>query len=112
MKTKKTRQELERKNNNILGWIIIGLVCLFVFWMIMDEAQINRLKTQLSECQEQVPVWTLKIKCNFHNVTTYSVEDSEYNSYDEWKLALDKFELDREYFIKKDWKTCEVISND
>ncbi len=100
MKTKKTRQELERKNNNILGWIIIGLVCLFVFWMIMDEAQINRLKTQLSECQEQVPVWTLETECYYPDEAIYVYGQYNFTNYLEYleiKESLDEIDV------------CEVI---
>ena len=54
MKKQKTRKELK---DNKDAWVIVAIVLLslFMLYSILNDNEVNRLKTQLSECQKQVP---------------------------------------------------------
>ena len=116
MKSKNKDKQIREFIYPINIWKGVAIIFIILsFAMVLGDTFIwnyGELKEELQSCQEKVPVWTMEIKCKFHNVSTTSYERNEYNSYAEYERELKKFEIDREYFIKQDWKTCEVISEE
>ena len=65
MTKQKTRKELEEERLSwkfwALAWGIIFIITFIGLFVIGINGK--RLETQLSECQDNVPAWTLKIEC-------------------------------------------------
>ncbi len=133
MKTKKTRQKawvrnpkregkLKEDRDRFMILFIVAFIGFGVFfvWYLIDDVKINNLETQLSECQEQVPVWTLKIECYQTNLSYSSwnlfgtnviwdryVFETNFTSYKDYQERLDWYEdYDKKW---KEVKDCEVI---
>lgn len=79
MKKQKTRQELVEDSSKILKAMTIVFIISLVVAIIIGaffEKKSDNLKTQLSECQDEVSVWTLNVVCD------YDWEEYEYISYE------------------------------
>jgi len=111
MTKQKTRKELEEDRENYLTFAIIffvGMVVLGVLFLSFAKTSIE-LKTQLSECQEQVPVcikkndyWTFEVKCDYGDFlqehTIY-----RYGNYNDCKYFINF------WLNNKKIKNCKVI---
>lgn len=93
-KESKTRKELEESK---LFWKVFGIGFLFIIAILLIMSvsitiQRDKLKTQLSECQEQVKVWTLKIGCfqgEIFNTPFYSQYHINFTSYEAYNNFLE-----------------------
>jgi len=107
----KTRKQLERENRELRSCVVVGIVGILIIGAMAYTFGQAKLKyqTQLSECQEQVPVcikkndyWTFEVKCDYGDFlqehTTY-----RYGNYNDCKYFID-FWLNNEKI-----KNCEVI---
>ena len=108
MKTKKTYRELVESNIfwNVFAIGLCSVIVVLFFMAIIITSQRDELKTQLSECQEQVPVWTLKILCEGENSWMEDVQSYyDYEEYEFWvKLKPSYIE-----HLNPLWKNCDVI---
>lgn len=112
----KTRKELERDIKEvriIIGLMLIGVLILG-FYGIYKGIRVEQLETQLSECQDKIPIWTLKINCQdidlpifFDayvrvNITNIGFNlSAEFEDYEDYQDALSSFKELNEY--------CEII---
>lgn len=113
MTNKKTYAELEKEQGKyyemvakvfyILSCVLIVVIICLVYF---NSMKVVDCKSQLQECQEDLPVWTLKVNCTeedwlgadyFNQVMT--LRTSNYSDYLDW---LEDFE-NMEYI------NCEVI---
>jgi hypothetical protein len=113
MENRKDKQirELKEENQRFRLLLMLGalFMLLLLFFIAVGGFKVNNLEQQLSECQDKVPVWTLKIECEFHNVSFSIKTETNFSTYDEYILGLEKFNLNKGYWEKIDLKTCEVI---
>ncbi len=66
MTSKKDKQIRELEGDKIL--LIVGIIVLGLLGLgfgIHSDIKENNLESQLQSCQEKVPVWTLKVECNY-----------------------------------------------
>ena len=71
MTSKKDKQirELEKSEKMYKSFFWYFLIILFLLLIFSGYLVVNKiyLESQLQSCQEKVPVWTLKVECNYSN---------------------------------------------
>lgn len=116
----KTQKEAERDNNFIILFSLI-IILILGGYGIYKGIRVEKLQDQLSECQEQVEVWTLEVKYQATNMThpsrcalnrwcvvywdSHQLEKN-FSSYQDYEDALKEFKnMCKEEYIQN----CEVI---
>lgn len=107
---RKTPKELERelrgskKVGITLLYICIFLAALLIIISVVAGLQKSRFLDQLSECQNKVPIWTLKVYCNSFFDYAYGKVNStiiiQGEGYKDYERVLGYF---------KEQKNCEVL---
>lgn len=104
MTKQKTRKELEREKERFrksgLVFAIALIVSLLILCFVLGffQKKVEKLQTQLSECQEQVPVWTLKINCTDFFGVDEAIITHNFSNYTKYKNTINNL-----------FKNCEVI---
>lgn len=110
MKTKKTREELERivREDKMFFLFILVLMIILVICMGVFFSQKSRLETQLSECQEQVPKISYSCSIEGHWLEIVSEDKNHHHSFNLVYYGYDELQerlLDYDLRISD----CEVI---
>lgn len=119
---KKTRRGLERRlktmrETAIFFLVIFAIACIGLLIII---GQYNELKTQLSECEDDVEVWNLKVVCYQTNLSYSSWNIFETNVYWDRITFENNFTNYEDYTEKVKWfkrydrkwkevRDCEVM---
>ena len=110
MKSKdKQIRELEIK----FKWAFIGFVVMSILALIIGgffdyyEAKSERLESQLQSCQEKVPVWTLKVECNYspfvNSKSAFIYTEINFTDYQDYLESLEAVEQG------ESGENCEVL---
>lgn len=104
MKKQKTREEFEEG----WYWLKFSIVIIILFLIILltilifpsSQYKYRELEQQLSKCQEQAPVWTLRVECKYPLIDFYHYSEKNYTNYNEYLEG-------KERVIK--FENCEVL---
>ncbi len=101
-KDKERIKELEEEKKYIVFWVcaLFGLLIFSAILLGIATSDREEHFQQLQSCQEKIPVWTLRVICDWDNGNWKSIWESDFIDYDMYKHRLD-------YFI--DDENCEVI---
>ncbi len=108
MKKQKTRKELEDSKTmwiifTIMGW---GVLLMLIIGLVLNNQtakDFQDLETKLSECQDKVEVWTLKVECQYPLIDFYHYSERNYTNYEDYLEG-------RQRVI--DFENCEVVSDE
>jgi len=107
MKKQKTRKDLEGayelSQTELLCAGIIAFVLFLGFCIV--NIQKSDLEIQLSDCQEQVPVWTLKFVCVDIDAFSKITFEQNFTDYNDYEAGL-SLVGDKKYKL---FENCEVI---
>ena len=89
MKKEKTKCEINRDLWRFFACIVVILLALFIIYAIIIDGQKLDLQKQLQECQEKIPVWTLKYNCDWSAIEKNFTGYYEFKNYEDYLEKLD-----------------------
>ena len=98
----KSRKELKDLVSILKLFFVIFVIATIIFMIMAGyfRGMNYKLQTQLSECQEKVPIWTLKVECKYPLIDFYHYSEKNYTNYNEylegWQRVID-------------FENCEVL---
>lgn len=104
----KTRKELAEQRDTAISWIVISWIIALAIMGVMAiyfGVQVRGYEKQLSECQDQVPVWTLKFVCVDIDAFSKITFEQNFTDYNDYEAGL-SLVGDKKYKL---FENCEVI---
>lgn len=110
MKKQKTLKELEGIIRSLF-WTIVIILILFCIFALYNAVKIDKLQTQLSECQDKVPKVSFSCSIEGHWLKVVSEDKNLHHNFNLIYYGMDELnEKLLEYELKI--SDCEVILDD